>query len=207
VDFLGDLVDILQRGGPWAVTAVAMVVSGYLYREMQSLQREHAREKQDLNDRIIAMTAKQVEVLTTVNENHKNNNHHDSDTGTCQESDPTSIGRLLLRLGRINSEQLSRALASQAQVEDALLGAMLKQLGFVNDMDVALAMKIQAEMRSGRRMEAELDVLQSKVDETEAGARELSQALVEARRRRRERGEESRVTFLTPRLAAAAGRM
>jgi archaellum component FlaF (FlaF/FlaG flagellin family) len=71
VDFLGDLVDILQRGGPWAVTAVAMVVSGYLYREMQSLQREHAREKQDLNDRIIAMTAKQVEVLTTVNENQK----------------------------------------------------------------------------------------------------------------------------------------
>jgi DNA repair protein RadC len=137
----------------------------------------------------------------------KKKKKNDSDTGTCQESDPTSIGRLLLRLGRINSEQLSRALASQAQVEDALLGAMLKQLGFVNDMDVALAMKIQAEMRSGRRMEAELDVLQSKVDETEAGARELSQALVEARRRRRERGEESRVTFLTPRLAAAAGRM
>lgn len=130
----------------------------------------------------------------------------DADAPVCPESDPTSIGRLLLRLGRINNEQLTRALSSQAQVEDALLGVTLKQLGFVNDMDVALAMKIQAEMRSGRRTHAELDVLQSKVDEAEAGARELSQALVAARRRRRERGEDSRVTFLTPRLAAAAGR-
>lgn len=71
MDFIGDLVDVLQRGGPWAVTGISMFVSGYLYREMQALQREHARDKQELNDRLIAMTAKQVEVLTTVNENQK----------------------------------------------------------------------------------------------------------------------------------------
>lgn len=71
MEFIGDLVDVLQRGGPWAVTGISMIVSGYLYREMQALQREYAREKQELNDRLIAMTAKQVEVLTTVNENQK----------------------------------------------------------------------------------------------------------------------------------------
>ena len=130
----------------------------------------------------------------------------DVESPACTDQDPTSIGRLLLRLGRINSDQLARAIESQAQANDALLGVTLRQLGYVNDMDVALAMKIQAEMRGGRRTHAELDVLQSKVEEAETGARELSEAIVNARRRRRERGEDSRITFLTPRLAAAAGR-
>lgn len=124
-----------------------------------------------------------------------------------QGNDPACIGRLLMRLGKISSEQLESALGAQSQANDALLGVTLRQMGFVNDMDVALAMRIQAEMRQGRRVHAELDVLESKVEETEAGARVLAQAIDDVRRRRRERGEDSRVTFLSPRLLAAAGRV
>lgn len=71
MDFLGQLVDLLQKGGPWTITAICMVVTRHFYSEMRANQRESAKEKQDLNDRLIAMTVKQVEVLTISNENQK----------------------------------------------------------------------------------------------------------------------------------------
>ena len=52
-------------------------------------------------------------------------------------------------------------------------------------------MKIQAELREGRRVHAELDVLQAKVDETEASAKELSLEIARVRSKKRQRGEKS----------------
>jgi hypothetical protein len=113
--------------------------------------------------------------------------------------DPTSIGNVLLRLGKVTQEQLLKAVGQKAQFDEALLGTLLKQLGYVHDLDIALALKIQAEMRSGAQLNAELDVLQAKMDESALHTQELAEHISEARLRRRERGERSAV-FLVPTL-------
>jgi hypothetical protein len=71
VDLLEQLVHMLERGGPWTVTAVCMLITAHLYRELRTLQRTSGTEKQELNDRLIKMTEKHIEVLTINNENHK----------------------------------------------------------------------------------------------------------------------------------------
>lgn len=123
--------------------------------------------------------------------------NHDASRSRNGFDDPTSIGNVLLRLGKITQEQLLKAVGQKAQFDDALLGSLLKQLGFVGELDVALALKIQAEMRSGSALTAELDVLQSKMDESASGANELAVCIADARSRRRDRGEKSGL-FLVP---------
>lgn len=71
MEFLRELVDVLQKGGPWTITAILMVVCAHFYREMRTFQREAAREKQDLNDRLIKTTEEQTEVLTINNTNQR----------------------------------------------------------------------------------------------------------------------------------------
>lgn len=71
MEFLAQLVDLLQRGGPWTVTAICMLITSHLYKELRANQATSAKEKQELNDRLISMTIKQVEVLTISNENQK----------------------------------------------------------------------------------------------------------------------------------------
>lgn len=112
--------------------------------------------------------------------------------------DPSSIGNVLLRLGAITDEQLLQAVGQRAQFDEALLGALLKQLGYVKDADIALALKIQSEMRAGATLTAELDVLQSKVDESERGAEALADRIESAKIRRRNRGEESGLFLVNP---------
>jgi hypothetical protein len=104
-------------------------------------------------------------------------------------NDPSSIGNVLIRLGRVSGEQLATALAKQHEFGEHLLGAWLKELGYVNDLDVALAMKIQAEIRGGKRLCAELDVLQAKMDEVESCAREFSRQLCELEEKKRPSGK------------------
>lgn len=71
MELIAQLVELLQKGGPWTIAVVCMGVARHFYMEMREMQAEFAKEKQELNDRLIAMTAKQVEVLTIVNENQK----------------------------------------------------------------------------------------------------------------------------------------
>lgn len=71
MDAIEQLVEILQKGGPWTVAAISLAVARHFYTEMRAMQDEFAKEKQLLNDRLIQMTAKQVEVLTISNENQK----------------------------------------------------------------------------------------------------------------------------------------
>lgn len=116
--------------------------------------------------------------------------------------DPSSIGNVLLKLGKISHEQLLRAIGQRAQFDEMLLGALLKQLGYVSEWDIAQALKIQAEMRQGNPLTAELDVLQSKMDESAAGASELSRRIRNVRATRRQRGEKSGL-FLVSSVARA----
>jgi hypothetical protein len=86
---MSELVELLKTGGPWTLMVVSFAVTSYLYREVRDLMREnaanvkqhvadlksaeekHAKDKQELNNRLIAMTEKQVEVLTMVSENQR----------------------------------------------------------------------------------------------------------------------------------------
>lgn len=111
-------------------------------------------------------------------------------------SDPSSIGNVLLKLGKITNDQLMKAVGQRAQFDEHLLGALLKQLGFVGDSDIAMALKIQAEMRSGREAHAELDVLDAKTAESRAGAERLRSVIADVKSKRRESGENSKVIFL-----------
>jgi hypothetical protein len=119
--------------------------------------------------------------------------------------DPTSIGNVLLKLGKVTQEQLTRAVGQKAQFDEALLGTLLKQMGFVQEMDIALALKIQAELRSGATLTAELDILQSKMDESASGAHELATRISVARTRRRSRGEKSGLFLVPAPLAHSRG--
>lgn len=111
--------------------------------------------------------------------------------------DPSSIGNVLMRLGKLNLEQLQKAVGQKAQFDEHLLGALLKSLGFVGDSDVALALKIQAEMRAGRAAHASLDVLDSKLAESSACAHDLVGAISDAREKRKRRVESSRTPFFS----------
>lgn len=108
--------------------------------------------------------------------------------------DPSSIGNVLMRLGKLSKGQLLEVVGQKAQFDEHLLGALLKQMGFVKDLDIALALKIQAEMRSGRASHASLDVLGSKIEESAACATELMGVISDAKIRRRNRGESSKLT-------------
>ena len=119
--------------------------------------------------------------------------------------DPTSIGNVLLKLGKITNDQLLKAVGQRAQFDEALLGALLKQLGFVQEADIALALKIQADLRSGATLNAELDILQSRMDESASGAKELATRISTAQTRRRDRGENVRMFLVPAPLARSRG--
>ena len=72
MEWLAQLVELLQKGGPWTLTGICMLITRHFYMELRTSQAAAAKEKQILNDRLIEMTAKQVEVLTVSNENQKN---------------------------------------------------------------------------------------------------------------------------------------
>ena len=71
MEWLEQLVALLEKGGPWTITGVCMFITRHFYMELRSTQAAAAVEKQELNNRIIEMTVKQVEVLTISNENQK----------------------------------------------------------------------------------------------------------------------------------------
>lgn len=111
--------------------------------------------------------------------------------------DPSSIGNILLSLGRITTDDLYTAVGQQAQFNDALLGSLLCQLGLATGSDIAKAMVIQEKMRSGHAVQAELDVLESKLTEAADGGRKLSQAIEAKKQERRDRGDSSGLFLVT----------
>ena len=123
-----------------------------------------------------------------------------SKTPTAQENpytDPFSIGTVLLKLGKITRAQLDCAVTQRAQLDELVLGAVLKQMGYVSELDLMHACKIQAEFRKGNSMSAELDILDYLTQESERGARELAQVLV-TKRSRRPTWDEQNLNFCRP---------
>lgn len=112
--------------------------------------------------------------------------------------DPSSIGNVLLKLGKLSREQLLSAVGQRAHFDEMLLGALLRQLGYVTEFDVAQALKIQADMRRGDPLTAELDVLQAKMDESAVGACALSKQIARMRAANRRHGGPRGGLFLVP---------
>jgi hypothetical protein len=60
---LKEILEALQTGGPWTIVVVLGYVVRYIYVGRENDKDRHAEEKQKLNDRLIAMSEKQNEVL------------------------------------------------------------------------------------------------------------------------------------------------
>lgn len=58
-----DVLDALQTGGPWSIVMALSYVVRFLYVGREKDRDRHAEEKQKLNDRLIAMSERQNEVL------------------------------------------------------------------------------------------------------------------------------------------------
>jgi hypothetical protein len=63
--------EALKTGGAWSLVAILLLVVRHLYLGKERDYERHSREKQELNDRLISMTVRQVEVLTQNTENQK----------------------------------------------------------------------------------------------------------------------------------------
>lgn len=111
--------------------------------------------------------------------------------------DPSSIGNILVNLGRISRDELHAAIGQQAQFNDALLGALLCQRGVTTGDDIAKALQIQEKMRAGDTVAAELDVLETKLSECAASGRELSRVIASKKQIRRDNGESSGLFLVT----------
>lgn len=111
--------------------------------------------------------------------------------------DPSSIGNILVHLGRITAADLHAAIGQQAQFNDALLGSLLCQRGVTTNADIARALEIQEKMRSGRTVQAELDILEAKLTEAADSGRELSRVIEAKKQERRDRGERSGLFLVT----------
>lgn len=71
MDTVKELLDLLLKGGPWTVIAVLAWVIKKLYDEKREDAALHAKEKQELNDRLINTVKEQTVVLTSATENSK----------------------------------------------------------------------------------------------------------------------------------------
>jgi hypothetical protein len=119
--------------------------------------------------------------------------------------DPTSIGNVLLSIGKVTQEQLADALTRQASYGDALLGTILKDDGIITADDVAKAIKLQEKMRSGNVLDAELDILEMKLSESATVAKQMSTAIEDRKQVLRDAGEKSDI-FLIPFPIVSNGR-
>lgn len=129
-----------------------------------------------------------------------------TDARIAAPHDPSSIGNILLKMGVITEGQLKEAIGQKAQFDEALLGSLLWQMGYVSHKDMAIAMKIQNELREGSALTAELDVLQLKMDESASRTRQLASCISKARMRRAPRSSQAEVFVIpTDALARAGG--
>lgn len=114
------------------------------------------------------------------------------------EQDNSSLGNVLLKLGKVSEEQLHSALQQQALDQDRRLGALMQEMGLVRAQDVSDALALQQRMRSTKSVvAAEVAVLETAVAENKKQSEKLSQEIAETRRQRREDRQHTG-KFLSP---------
>jgi hypothetical protein len=65
------LVDVLSRSGPWALLVIAGFVIWKLYAAKETQATSFAKEKQELNDRMLEIAKEQTAVIVSNTENVK----------------------------------------------------------------------------------------------------------------------------------------
>jgi hypothetical protein len=113
--------------------------------------------------------------------------------------DPSHLGNILLRMGKIKREQLWQAIDHQARFEKCPIAIAIKTIAGIEDADLELAMKLQAKMQGANPVDAEMTVLEAKLDESGAHAQELAECLAAAKDRRKRRAARGPVRLVPAR--------
>lgn len=66
-----NLVEVLSKSGPWALLAIAGYVIWKLYWAKEDAAASFSKEKQELNDRMLAIVKEQTAVIVSNTENVK----------------------------------------------------------------------------------------------------------------------------------------
>lgn len=112
-------------------------------------------------------------------------------------SDDTTLGNILMKMRVLTRDQLLSAIGRKAQHDDMLLGALLKEMGFVTDEQVARALTIQAKLRKGDAGEAAMELMELRLEQFGAREEELTRQIEKQKREQRDRGEATGV-WLVP---------
>ena len=76
---------------------------------------------------------------------------------TRKQSD---LGNVLLKMGVVTEDQISKAVEVQHQGEQAMLGAILVGAGVIDGETLGKALVLQEKLRTGKETEAMLDIVQ-----------------------------------------------
>lgn len=106
-------------------------------------------------------------------------------------SDEASLGNVLIKMKALTKEQLHTAIGRKAYHDDMLLGALLREMGFVDDEQVANALKVQAKLRKGDSGEAAMLMLEMRTDAYCKGEECITKAIEVRKQDARDRGEAS----------------
>jgi hypothetical protein len=74
--------------------------------------------------------------------------------------DETTLGAILMRMQALTRAQLVEAIGRKSQRDDLLLGALLREMGFCSETQVASALQIQAQLRRGDSGGASLSLME-----------------------------------------------
>jgi len=80
------------------------------------------------------------------------------------DPDATNLGAVLMKMGLTTPEQISTALAL-AQSEKKLIGQALVETGVVTEAALKEALEVQARLRSGREVAANLIITRYQIDQ------------------------------------------
>ena len=118
--------------------------------------------------------------------------------------DSTSLGSILMKMRVLTKDQLLTAVGRKAQHDDMLLGALLKEMGFVSDEHVAKALTIQAKLRKGDAGDAAMEMMELRLEAF--GEREdvLTREIEKQKQKQRDRGEATGL-WLVPLSPGAGG--
>jgi len=78
-----------------------------------------------------------------------------------RKQQPNDLGTVLLKMHVLDAAQLTRAVEAQkAAPGGTMLGEILTGLGFISAEQLGTALRLQKELRNGKRLEATIEISQ-----------------------------------------------
>jgi hypothetical protein len=110
--------------------------------------------------------------------------------------DETTIGNILMRMRVLTKDQLVVAIGRKAHHDEMLLGALLRELGFVTDEQVAKALLIQAKLRKGDAADAAMELMEMRLEAFGKREDQLTEEISHSREEHRGNGDPSGLWLL-----------